>query len=67
MGIFDGDEPRPGAAHTLGEPLDGLSVADIDERIGMLRAEIARLEEDRRRKDATRNAAEMAFKPQGTG
>ena len=65
MGIFDGDEPRTRAPHVLGEPLDGLSVADIDERIAMLRAEIERLEQDRRRKDATRSAAELAFKPSG--
>lgn len=65
MSIFDGDEPRSQTPHTLGEPLDGLSVADLDQRIGMLRAEIERLEQDKRRKAATRNAAEMAFKPSG--
>ena len=63
MSIFGDDEPRPNAPHTLGEPLDGLSVSDLDHRIGLLREEIARLEEDRARKASTRDAAEMAFKP----
>ena len=63
MSIF-GDEPqRQSAPHELGQSLDGLSVGDLDERIAILRAEIARLEEDRRSKAATRDAAEMAFKP----
>lgn len=62
MSIF-GDEPRPTPPHELGESLDGLSVHELDERIGMLRTEIARLEDERRAKGAASDAAEMAFKP----
>ena len=62
MSIF-GDEPRPAPPHELGQSLDGLSVGELDERIAMLRAEIARLEEEKRTKGAANDAAEMAFKP----
>ena len=63
MALFD-DEPRPSpAAHELGQKLDGLSVADLDQRIAMLREEITRLEDEKRRKGAANDAAEMAFKP----
>ena len=62
MSIF-GDEPTPKPPHELGQSLDGLSIADLDERIAMLRAEISRLEDDRRAKGAANSAAEMAFKP----
>ena len=62
MSLFD-NEPTTPDGYTLGQPLDGLSVADIDQRIGMLRAEIDRLEEDKRKKLTTRDDAEMAFKP----
>ena len=63
MGIFDDDAPRPSKLHELGQSLDGLSVGDLDDRIAALRSEIARLEEDKRRKESTMNSAEMAFKP----
>ena len=62
MSIF-GDEPTARPPHELGQSLDGLSVADLDQRIAMLREEIARLEEDKRAKGAANDAAEMAFKP----
>ena len=62
MSLF-GDEPTPKPPHELGQSLDGLSVADLDQRIGMLRAEIDRLEQDKRAKGAANDAAEMAFKP----
>ena len=63
MGLFDDDEPRRASVHEIGEKLDGLSVDDLDHRIGALRAEIERLEADKRAKIATRDAASAAFKP----
>ena len=63
MGLFDGDEPRPSAPYEIGQKLDGLSVGDLDLAIGLLRAEIERLEDELRRKRDTLGAAEMAFKP----
>ena len=63
MALFDDDPPRKGAPYEIGQKLDGLSVGDLDQAMGMLRAEITRLEEERARKAETLGAAEMAFKP----
>ena len=56
--------PLPTAAptHVLGEPLDAMSIAELDHRIGLLRDEIRRLEEKRTEKDASRTAADAFFK-----
>lgn len=62
MSIF-GDEPRTAPPHEIGQSLDGLSVHELDERIAMLRAEISRIEDERRAKGSANDAAEMAFKP----
>ena len=63
MGLFDDDTPPARPPHEIGQPLDGLSLHELDERIAMLRGEIARLEDEKRRKGAANDAAEMAFKP----
>ena len=61
--MFD-DEPRPPAksAHVPGEPLDDLSVHDLDERVALLRAEIERLEAAKRAKLAASVHAASVFK-----
>jgi uncharacterized small protein (DUF1192 family) len=48
--------------HQVGEPLDALSVAEIDERVRALHNEIQRLEEDKRQKLASKSAASAVFK-----
>jgi uncharacterized small protein (DUF1192 family) len=53
---------RPRAAHEIGQPLDHLSVAEFDERIAELSAEIARLEAGRAKKRAANAAADAFFK-----
>lgn len=60
----DDDETRPNASptHRVGEPLDALSVADLAERIVLLKAEIARLEAARDAKTAARDAAGSIFR-----
>jgi uncharacterized small protein (DUF1192 family) len=59
----DPDVPRkPKPAHALGEPLDLVSIEEIDARIELLRAEIARLEAARRSKAAAKSAADAFFK-----
>lgn len=63
----DGDRPRAEAAagtasHQLGQPLDALSLAELDERIALLRAEIQRLEAARAAKAASLAAADAFFK-----
>lgn len=67
--VFDDLEPRParGEALTLlaREDLDLYSVEDLDERIEALKAEIARSEAARARKQARKNDADalFSFKP----
>ena len=53
---------KSAASHRLGQPLDALSVAEFDERIALLRAEIERLEQARAAKAASLAAAEDLFK-----
>jgi uncharacterized small protein (DUF1192 family) len=48
--------------HQVGAPLDALSIEEIDERVRELHNEIQRLEEDKRQKLASKNAASAVFK-----
>lgn len=48
--------------HEIGQPLDTLSVDELTERVGLLRAEIARLEAARLAKEASRAQADAFFK-----
>ena len=62
MAIFD-DEPRKKPRpHEIGQDLSLLSADELSERIAMLRDEIARLEEERAAKGATKSAAEALFR-----
>ncbi|MGD9657507.1 MAG: DUF1192 domain-containing protein [Methylocystis sp.] len=56
------DAPRRPAPFEIGQPLDLLSLAEIDERIETLRQEIARLEAARAAKQAAGAAADAFFK-----
>jgi uncharacterized small protein (DUF1192 family) len=58
------DEPmRPKArTHELGQDLSTLSIEELDERVAVLEAEIARLKEARASKEASRDAASAFFK-----
>jgi uncharacterized small protein (DUF1192 family) len=61
----DDDEPLKPVrklGHQVGEPLDALSIEEIDERVRQLHDEIQRLEEDKRAKLASKNAASAVFK-----
>ncbi|MGO4171610.1 DUF1192 domain-containing protein [Bosea sp. TAF32] len=63
MSIFpEDDRPKPKSVHEIGQDLSMLSLAEIDERIAALKAEIERLAETRARKDATRSAADAFFR-----
>jgi len=67
----DDDRPRPrgpdahlGAASQLaGESLDRYSIEELDQRIALLKAEIARIQAHRASSSAHRLAAEALFKP----
>ncbi|GAC1556341.1 MAG: hypothetical protein NVS2B5_17700 [Beijerinckiaceae bacterium] len=54
--------PAKAPTHQVGQPLDAISVDEIDERVRVLHDEIRRLEEDKRAKLASRNAASAVFK-----
>ena len=71
MAIFADDDPfgaavrKPPTHHEIGQVLDTLSLAELDERIALLKAELARLEEARRAKEASKRAANSFFKSGG--
>jgi uncharacterized small protein (DUF1192 family) len=58
----DDERPKKKIAHEIGQDLALLSVAELNERIGLLKEEIARLEADIARKNATKSAADQFFK-----
>jgi uncharacterized small protein (DUF1192 family) len=58
----DDDRPKKKIAHEIGQDLSLLSVRELDERIALLRAEIARLEADKSGKQASRQSADQFFK-----
>ena len=58
----DDDRPRKVAAHAIGQPLDTLSLSDLDDRIALLHAEIVRLETAKAAKQAAQGAADAFFK-----
>lgn len=62
MALFEEEPRKKKLVHEVGQDLSTLSVADLDERIDQLRAEIARIETERAAKGATRNAADALFK-----
>jgi uncharacterized small protein (DUF1192 family) len=58
----DEDRPRKKISHEIGQELTLLSVAELQDRIGSMREEIARLEADIVKKQASRSAADQFFK-----
>lgn len=60
--IDEDDRPRKKITHEIGQDLTLLSVVELTERINLMREEIARLEADIARKQATRSAADAFFK-----
>lgn len=60
--MFDDDAPRQPRTHTVGMPIDTMSVDELEERIGLLEAEIARLREGVAARRQTRSAADSVFK-----
>lgn len=63
MPAFDDDDrPKRKIAHEIGQDLTLLSVAELNERIALLREEIARLEADIVKKQSSRSAADQFFK-----
>jgi uncharacterized small protein (DUF1192 family) len=58
----DDDRPRKKISHEIGQDLSLLSLEELNERIALLNAEIARLSEAATRKRASKDAANSFFK-----
>jgi len=58
----DDERPRKKTTHEIGQDLSLLSVTELQARIALMREEIARLEADIVRKQASRSAADQFFK-----
>jgi len=63
MAAIDPDElPKKKIVHELGQDLALLSVGELSERVNLLKEEIARLESEIKRKQASKSAADLFFK-----
>lgn len=56
------DRPKKKIAHEIGQDVALLSVTELDQRVQLLRGEIARLEADKKNKQASRSSADAFFK-----
>jgi uncharacterized small protein (DUF1192 family) len=56
------DLPKKKITHEMGQELTLLSVAELTDRITLLKDEIARLEAEMKRKQVSKSAADMVFK-----
>lgn len=62
MALIEDDKPKRKISHDIGQDLYLLSVAELDERIALLKLEIDRLEADRESKNNSKAAAEALFR-----
>ncbi|RST84909.1 DUF1192 domain-containing protein [Aquibium carbonis] len=62
MGILEEEPARKARPHEIGQDLSLLSVAELEERIVLLRSEIARIETELGAKGSTKQAAEALFR-----
>jgi uncharacterized small protein (DUF1192 family) len=58
----DDDRPKKKISHEIGQDLTLLSVAELQQRIALMKDEIARLEANIASKQASRNVADAFFK-----
>jgi uncharacterized small protein (DUF1192 family) len=60
---MDNDElPKPKREHVVGENLDTISVDELKLRVGILTAEIVRLEAEIVKKQSSKSAADAFFR-----
>lgn len=63
MSMAEDDRPKgKPSAHEVGTDLSSLSVEDLEQRIGLLQAEILRLRAEKERKSEGRRAADSFFR-----
>jgi uncharacterized small protein (DUF1192 family) len=58
----DDDRPKKKIAHEVGQDLALLSVRELEDRVSLLKEEIARLEAALAKKHASRSSADQFFK-----
>lgn len=58
----DDDRPKKKIAHEIGQDLTLLSAGELNERVALLKEEIARLEADIASKQTSKSAADLFFK-----
>jgi uncharacterized small protein (DUF1192 family) len=63
MPMFEDEPVKKKVAHEVGQDLSALSLHELDERIALLREEVARLEAAKAAKAASLDAAAAFFKP----
>ncbi|WP_312795717.1 DUF1192 domain-containing protein [Tianweitania sp.] len=62
MSIFDDEPTKRAKTHEIGQDLSLLSIGELNERIGTLKAEIKRLQTTIDAKGETKSAAEALFR-----
>jgi len=60
--IDEDDRPKKKISHEIGQDLTLLSVQELTDRIALLNDEIARLDQERTKKQASRSVADQFFK-----
>ncbi len=60
--MFEDDEVKRPKGHEVGMPIDTMSVGELEERIALLEAEIARLRQAIAARQQTKAAADSLFK-----
>jgi uncharacterized small protein (DUF1192 family) len=60
--MFDEDAPKKKKTHEVGMPIDTMSVDELEERIGLLEGEIARLRDGIAARRKTKDVANSVFK-----
>ena len=61
--MFEDDQPKKKLApHEVGMPIETMSIDELNERIGLLEAEIVRLKDAIAARQKTKSAAESIFK-----
>jgi uncharacterized small protein (DUF1192 family) len=56
------DLPKPKHEHVLGENLEAISLDELNLRVAVLEREIQRIQEEIKRKQVSRSAADAFFK-----
>ena len=60
--MFDDEPQKKPVSHEIGQDLSSLSIEELEKRVGLLKEEIARLEDAGAAKRASMSSAESFFK-----